>query len=64
MVYLHNAGIKSDTIRAHLTAIGNKMKLKGLTPNTESFRLKKLITAYGRMDNPPAIRKPITSKLL
>ena len=64
VVYLHNEGIKADTIRSHLTAIGNKMKLKGLTPNTESFKLKKLITAYGRTDNPPAMRKPITSRLL
>ena len=64
VVYLHNEGIKAETIRSHLTAIGNKMKLKGLTPNIESFKLKKLITAYGRTDNPPTMRKPITARLL
>ena len=63
-VSLHNKNAKSDTIRNHLTAINNKFRLKGLQPKTESFRLKKLLTAYEKGEGQKQVRKPITRKLL
>ena len=64
VVSLHNQKLKADTIRTHLTSINNKFKLKGLHPKTDSFRLKKLLSAYEKGDGQKTTRKPITRKLL
>ena len=64
VVSLHNKNLRADTIRTHLTAINSKFKLKGLQPKTDSFRLKKLLTAYEKGDGQKMTRKPVTRKLL
>jgi len=64
VAHLDNTGIKSATIRGHLSAISFYYKNKYLPTPTESFHISKLLTSYSKTDSPPAIRKPITRKIL
>ena len=64
VAFLHSQGLKSTTIRTHLSAIGFMHELAGQTNPTQGFATRRLITAYKKLDASPPERKPITAKLL
>ena len=64
IAHLHNSGIRSDTIRGHLSCIAFYYKHNGIQAPTESFHISKILTAYSKSDPPKKIRKPITQHTL
>ena len=64
VAHLHNTGIKSGTIRGHLSAISFYYNTKGLATPTESFTISKLLTAYDKKDPPIKTRSSITLQIL
>ena len=64
ITHLTNSGLKSTTIRTHLSAIAFFHKIHDYPDPTNSFLIKKLLTAGKKTENPPATRKPITAKIL
>jgi site-specific recombinase XerC len=61
---LHKEGLKSTTIRSRLSAIAFYHKVNGHRNPTTSFLTDKLLCSYKKSDQPTAVRKPITKKIL
>jgi site-specific recombinase XerD len=64
ITHLTNSGLKSTTIRTHLSAIAFFHKIHDCPDPTTSFIIKKLLAAGKKTESPQATHKPITAKIL
>ena len=62
--HLHNAGLKSTSVRSHLSAIAFFHKIHGLSNPSKSFLIEKLLAGYRKQDKPIPVRRPISIQLL
>lgn len=61
---LHSEGLKSTSIRSHLSAIAFYHKIKGFNNPAQTFLLDKLLSSYRKLEGPSSVRKPISFQLL
>jgi site-specific recombinase XerD len=64
ITHLAQSGLKSTTCRTHLSAISFFHKIHSHPDPADSFLIRKLLTSHKKNDDPPAVRKPITAKIL
>lgn len=64
VTYLHRQGLRTNTIRTHLSAIAYFHKIRHNIDPTSTFTIKRLLAGYTKQDTPAKSRKPITKPLL
>ena len=64
VTYLHECGFKTSTIKTHLSAISFVHQVLNLKNPTRTFVIQKILNRYSKLDSPPAVRNPISAKLL
>ena len=62
--HLREFGLRSNTIRAHLSAIAYHHKIRHFPNPTDSFVISKLLLSFAKNDSNPKIRLPIQAALL